>query len=143
VRPRAEGTISEFPEPARRDAQRSFDGRLPGVEPCDVVVDTALTEPFDGSPRRIRFVGPTLTVTVTCSDATQPGRVTVEVRDTDDGTASGPCRVTVLGEGRLDAVAHVVTDDEGMAHLAVPERVVSLLVTRADDVVAQTAWLRL
>jgi len=48
----------------------------------------------------------------------------------------------VLGEGRLQTVAHALTDGDGRVDLTVPDRVLSLLVTRDDDVVAQTAWLR-
>lgn len=127
---------------ARREARQSFDAQLAGVERCDLVDDTALHEPLVADPRRVRFAGSTLTVTVTCSPFVQPRLLSIEVTDTEEGVASGPCRVTVLGEGRLQTVAHVVTDDQGRANVVVPDRVVSLLVTRADDVVTQTAWLR-
>ena len=112
------------------------------MDRCDVVIDSALSEPLDGHPRRIQFVGSTLTVTATCWRMAQPRLVTLEVTDTEAGIPVGPCRLTILGEGRLDALAHVVTDDDGRVRLAVPDGVISLLVARADHVVAQTAWLR-
>jgi hypothetical protein len=141
----AEGLISEFPESARRDAWRSFDGHVIGAAPCDAVEDSAFR--VDGADaRHVRFVGPRLTVLVdrppVASD--EPlGQARVQVLDNASGRPTGPCLVTVLARGLLEPIAHGKTDGAGLVWLAFPSVIVSLLVTSPDDHLAQTAWLPL
>jgi hypothetical protein len=119
-----------------------FDERLVGVERCDIIVDSALIEPRTTRPRCIRFRGPTLSVTVTCSVILESRLVTIHVTDAAGGALNGPYGVTVLVQGQRHTVIPCETDAAGRVRLAVPDRVVSLLLTRGHDVVAQTAWLR-
>jgi hypothetical protein len=140
----AEGPISEYPERARRDAWRSFDGHVLGAALCDAVEDSAFSPVGGRDERHVRFVGPRLTVLVDCPPATSAqglSQARVQVLDNESGRPTGPCLVTLLGRGLLEPIAHARTDGDGLVWLPFPNVIVSLLVTSPDDHLAQTAWL--
>jgi hypothetical protein len=115
-----------------------------GAALCDAVEDSALNTVDGPDERHVRFVGPRLTVLVDCPPAASTqglNQARVRVLDNESGKPVGPCLVTLLGRGLLDPIAHARTDGDGEVWLALPNVIVSLLVTGPDDHIAQTAWL--